>query len=109
MIKKPKMRLRRGDKVVVIAGRDKGQVGEITEVWPRLGKVTVAGVNLARRHTKPRPTAPQGGIIEVTRPILTSKVALVDPETEQPTRIGYQIDADSGQKRRFAKRSRLAL
>lgn len=106
---KAKLRLKKGDKVVVISGRDRGQVGEITAVWPRLGKVTVDGLNLARRHTKPRPSAPQGGIIEVSRPIWASKVALVDPETEQPTRVGRRVDPETGRKQRFAKRSRLPL
>lgn len=106
--KKPKMSLKKGDKVVVISGRDKGQVGEISAVWPKLGKVTVDGVNLVRRHTKPRLEAPQGGIFEISRPIWASKVALVDPETSKPTRVGWRVD-DGGQKQRFAKRSRLAL
>lgn len=107
--KKTKLRLKKGDKVVVIAGRDKGQVGEVLAVWPKLGKVTVDGVNLARRHTKPRLEAPQGGIFEINRPVWASKVALVDPKTDKPTRVGWQIDPQNGQKRRFAKRSRLTL
>ena len=109
MTAKAKLRLKKGDKVIVVSGRDRGQVGQVTAVWPRLGKVTVDGVNLARRHTKPRPSAPQGGIIEISRPIWVSKVALVDPESEQPTRIGYLVDPETGQKRRFAKRSRLPI
>ena len=108
-MRKIKIRLKKGDKVVVIAGRDKGQVGEVLAVWPKLGKVTVDGVNLARRHTKPRLATPQGGIIELTRPIWVSKVALVDPENEKPTRVGYRVDSATGSKQRFAKRSRLAL
>lgn len=107
--KKPKMRFKKGDKVVVISGRDKGQVGEILTVWPKTGKVTVDGVNSARRHVKPRLTAPQGGIIDVNRPIWASKVALIDPQSQKPTRVGFRVDQETGVKQRFSKRSQTAL
>lgn len=106
---KPKLNLKKGDKVVVISGRDRGQVGEILSVWPKLGKVTVDGINMGRRHTKPTLAAPQGGIMEINRPIWASKVALVDPQTDKPTRVGWQVDEKTGQKQRFSKRSRVVI
>ncbi len=95
------MKLRKGDKVVVLAGKDKGKSGEITAVLPKSGKVVVTGINIAKRHTKPSSKFPQGGILELTKPIATSKVMAVDPQTGVPGRVGYRINPDGSKERVF--------
>ena len=95
------MKLRKGDRVVVLAGRDKGRVGEITAVIPKDQKVVVSGVNIAKRHTKPSQKHPQGGILELTRPINVSKLMAVDPQTGTPGRVGYRINQDGSKERVF--------
>lgn len=99
------MRLRKGDRVVVLSGRDRGKTGEITAVLPKDNKVVVSGVNIAKRHTKPSSKHPQGGILELTKPITVSKLMAVDPQTGTPSRIGYRINQD-GSKERVFKPSR---
>ncbi|MCA9348536.1 50S ribosomal protein L24 [Candidatus Saccharibacteria bacterium] len=98
------MRVKKGDTVVVTTGRDKGKTGVVLATHPQLNKVTVEGVNLVKRHTKPSKVHPQGGIIESTSPIWVSKVAVIDPTTKKPTRIGYKLDKD-GKKSRIYKAS----
>jgi large subunit ribosomal protein L24 len=95
------MKLRKGDRVMVLAGRDKGKTGEITAVIPKENKVVVNGVNVAKRHTKPSSKFPQGGILELTRPIDVSKVMAVDPQTGVPGRITYRINPDGSKERVF--------
>ena len=99
-----KIRLKKGDTVIVTTGKYKGQTGQVLATHPRENKVTVEGVNIVKKHVKPNRTYPQGGIIPMTKPIWVSKVALVDPSTKKPTRIGYQLDKD-GKKVRVAKAS----
>lgn len=99
----PKLKVKKGDKVIVLAGRDKGVQGEILKVMPRDNRVIVQGVNKVKRHTKPS-MSNQGGIIEQEASIHVSNVAHVDPKTSEPTRIGYKVLED-GRKVRFAKRS----
>jgi large subunit ribosomal protein L24 len=90
-----KIRLKKGDTVMVRAGKEKGKTGTILAVHPRDNKVTVEGVNIVKKHQKPNRTYPQGGIVEITKPVWVSKVGLVDPESKKPTRIGYKLgDAD---------------
>ncbi|MCB0999866.1 MAG: 50S ribosomal protein L24 [Ilumatobacteraceae bacterium] len=96
------MKLKKGDTVVVIAGKDKGKEGEIAQVFPADNKVIVSGVNTATKHQKARSANQQGGIIDRDMPIDASNVMLVHKGT--PTRVGYQINAD-GTKVRIAKRS----
>ena len=98
-----KLRLRKGDKVVVVTGRDKGKKGEIITVFPKLTKVLVSGVNIVKRHTKASKES-AGGIINKEAPIHISNLAIQDPHDGSPTRIGYKITAE-GRKVRFAKRS----
>lgn len=86
-----KIRLKKGDTVVVRSGKYKGQTGKITAVHPTENKVTVEGINIAKKHVKPNRANPQGGIIEITKPIWVSKVGIVDPTTKKPTRIGYDV------------------
>ncbi len=98
-----KLKVRKGDKVTVITGRDKGKTGEILRVDPKRGRVLVQGVNMVKRHQGPTQTNP-GGIIEKEASLHVSNVAHIDPKSNQPTRIGYRIDS-GGRKVRFAKRS----
>ena len=96
-------KIRKGDKVVVLAGKDKGRTGEVTQVKPKEGRAIVAGVNVVKRHQ--RQTAGQeGGIISKEAPIDLSNLALADPKDGKPTRVGFRILED-GRKVRFAKRS----
>jgi large subunit ribosomal protein L24 len=99
----PKLKIKKGDNVVVIAGRDKGKTGEVLRVMPAESRLIVQGVHIAKRHTRPRMGEP-GGILEKELPIHISNVAHVDPQTRKPTRIGYKI-LEGGRKVRFARRS----
>jgi large subunit ribosomal protein L24 len=99
-----KIRLKKGDTVQVLAGKYKGKTGKILTTHPAENKVTVEGINIVKKHVKPDRAHPQGGIIELTKPIWVSKVAVVDPTTKKPTRIGYQLDKD-GNKTRVYKAS----
>ena len=85
-------KLRKGDKVVVIAGRDKGKTGEITQVLPKDGKAVVEGVNMAIRHTRQTQTS-QGGRLPKALPIDISNLALVDANGK-PTRVGFRMEGD---------------
>lgn len=96
------MKLRKGDTVVVIAGKDAGKESTISRVLPSKNKVQVEGVNTAKRHTKPTGATMQGGIIDKDMPIDASNVMIVC-KTDGPTRIGYQID-DDGAKTRVCKK-----
>lgn len=102
------MRIKTGDLVEVIAGNYKGVRGEVMRVVPADNRVVVKGVNLVKKHQRPRPgsgrSQTQGGIIEFEAPIAASNVMLVDPESNLPTRIGIRRD-DFGNKIRYAKRS----
>jgi large subunit ribosomal protein L24 len=98
-----KMRVKRGDQVVVLTGRDKGKTGEVLRVDRERNRVLVQGVNMAKRHQRPTQTSP-GGINEFEASIHVSNVALIDPDTRKPTRVGYKT-LDDGRKVRFAKRS----
>ncbi|CAM3884082.1 50S ribosomal protein L24 [Alicyclobacillus pomorum] len=100
----PKLHVKKGDKVVVIAGKDKSKTGTVLAVFPKEQRVIVEGVNIVKRHTKPNPLHPEGGIIEKEAPIHVSNVQLADPKTGQPTRVGYKFLED-GTKVRYAKKS----
>jgi large subunit ribosomal protein L24 len=99
-----KIRLKMGDTVMVRLGKDKGKTGKIVAVHPRENKVTVEGVNIIKKAQKPNKAYPQGGIVEITKPILVSKVGIVDPTTKKPSRIGFTFDKD-GKKTRVFKSS----
>jgi len=99
-----KIRLRKNDMVQVLAGKYKGKTGKIVAVHPTENKVTVEGVNIVKKHVKPNKAYPQGGIIDITKPIWVSKVAVVDPTSKKPTRVGYELD-DKGVKTRVYKAS----
>ncbi|MET0941622.1 MAG: 50S ribosomal protein L24 [Mesorhizobium sp.] len=95
-------KIRKGDKVVVLAGRDKGRTGEVVRVMPKDDKAVVRGVNMIRRHQK-QTQAQEGGIITKEAPIHLSNIALADPKDGKPTRVGFQVK--DGKKVRVAKRS----
>jgi large subunit ribosomal protein L24 len=97
------MRIKKGDKVVVIAGSNKGKEGTVSTVLAKENKVVVTGVNVRKKHVKPSQAQPEGKIVEKEAPIHISNVALVDPKTNKPTKVGYKIE--NGKKVRVAKKS----
>ena len=97
------VKIKKGDKVVVLSGKDKGKHGEVTKSMPKEGKVIVSGVNVAARHRKPSQTNPQGGIERREAPLHVSKVAIEDPKTGKPTRVRFE--ERDGKKVRIAVRS----
>ena len=99
-----KIRLQKGDTVMVRVGKYKGQTGKVVATHPADNTVTVEGINIVKKHQKPNRTHPQGGIIELTKPIAVSKVGILDPANKKPSRIGYKIDA-KGVKTRIFKTS----
>ena len=96
-------KIRKGDTVKVISGKDKGKIGEVIRVIPKEDKVIVRGVNIVKRHQRPNAQMRQGGIIEKEAPIYVSKVALVCPSCEKPTRVGFRFLED-GSKVRYCKK-----
>jgi large subunit ribosomal protein L24 len=97
-----KLKIKKGDKVVVITGKDKGKTGEVLRVLPKDSRLVVQGVNMVKRHTRPA-MGQQGGIIEKEGTIHISNVAHIDPKSDKPTRIGFTtLD---GRKVRIARRS----
>ncbi len=98
-----KLKIRKGDRVKVITGRSKGKVGDVLRVLPEENRVVVSGVNVIKRHTKPSRTE-SGGIIEREAAIHVSNVALLDPKSDKPTKVGFKFLED-GRKVRFARAS----
>ncbi len=98
-----KLKIKKGDTVIVIAGRDKGKKGEVLKVMPKENRAIVKGVNMVKRHQKPTANG-AGGIITKEAPIHISNLAHVDPKDGKPTRVGFKILED-GRKVRYAKRS----
>ena len=98
-----KLKIKKGDKVIVLAGKDKGKTGDVLQVLPSVSKVKVSGVNIIKKHTKPSHTS-AGGIIEMEALIHVSNVSLIDPKSSNPTRVGVKILKD-GKKVRVAKKS----
>ena len=96
------MKIRKGDTVVVLTGKDKGKQGEVIRVLPEADKVIVDGVNVAKRHQKPTRAMQQGGILDKPMPIHVSNVSLI--ADGKPTRVGYRIDA-TGEKTRISRRT----
>ncbi|MFT4415731.1 50S ribosomal protein L24 [Fredinandcohnia humi] len=97
------MHVKKGDKVQVISGKDKGKQGVILESFPKKNRVVVEGVNIVKKHSKPSQANPQGGIISQEAPIHVSNVMPLDPKSGTPTRVGYkEVD---GKKVRVAKKS----
>jgi large subunit ribosomal protein L24 len=96
-------KIRKGDKVIVLTGRDKGRTGEVIEMRPSESRAVVRGVNLVKRHQK-QTANQEGGIISKEGPIHLSNIAFVDPKDGKPTRVGFKVQSD-GKRVRIAKRS----
>jgi large subunit ribosomal protein L24 len=96
-------KIKKGDRVIVLSGKDKGKQGEVTKSMPRDGKVIVSGVNIITRHKKPTQGNPQGGLERTEAPMHVSKVAIEDPKTGRPTRVRFEVR--DGNKVRVAARS----
>lgn len=86
------IKIKKGDTVFVIAGKDKGRKGKITRTLPKAGKIVVEGMNIRKKHTRPRRSGQKGQIIEITSPMDMSNVMLVCPKCGKPTRVGYRIE-----------------
>jgi large subunit ribosomal protein L24 len=97
-------RIRKGDKVIVIAGAAKGSQGEVLRVLPKENRAVVQGIAIAKRHTKPKGVGQPGGIIEREAAVHLSNLALIDPSTNKPTRVGFKL-LESGAKVRVARKS----
>lgn len=97
------MHVKKGDKVKVLSGKDKGKQGTILEAYPKKERVLVEGVNMVKIHAKPSQENPQGGILNQEAPIHVSNVLPIDPKSGEPTRVGYEIR--DGKKVRIAKKS----
>jgi large subunit ribosomal protein L24 len=101
------MRIKKGDNVIILAGKDKGKTGKVVDSLPVRNQVIVEGLNKVKKHQKSRSKDQKGGIIEMSMPINVSNVAIVDPKTNKPTRIGYEVKG--GKKVRVTKKSESVL
>lgn len=97
------LHVKTGDTVYVISGKDKGKTGKVVKVFPKKGKVVVEGINMVTKHMKPSPVNPQGGVVEKTAAIFSSKVMLFDEKAGKPTRVGFEVR--DGKKVRVSKKS----
>jgi large subunit ribosomal protein L24 len=93
-------KIKKGDRVVILTGKDKGKTGNVSRVWPKDARVLVEGINIVQRHTRPTQADPQGGIKNKEAPLHLSNVAIADANGK-PTRVGFRVDGDK--KVRFAK------
>lgn len=96
-----KIRLKKGDTVIVRAGKYKGKTGKVLTTHPTENKVTVEGINIVKKAVKPNQANPQGAIVELTKPIWVSKVSIVEPTSKKASRIGYKLDKDGNKTRIF--------
>lgn len=103
--RKLKLKIKKGDKVIVISGKDKGKKGDVISVDRSSNRALVSGINTVKKHMKPSQINPQGGIVTKEMPIHISNIAVIDPKTELATRVGYKI-LDDGSKVRYAKKSK---
>ncbi|GIO22961.1 50S ribosomal protein L24 [Oceanobacillus sp. J11TS1] len=101
------MHVKKGDKVKVLSGKDRGKEGTVLEAFPKKERVLVEGVNMIQKHAKPSQDNPQGGILNIEAPIHVSNVLPIDPKSGEPTRVGYEVR--DGKKIRIAKKSGEAL
>jgi len=97
------MHVKKGDKVMVISGKEKGKTGTIIAAFPKKDRVMVEGLNIVKKHMKPNQASPQGGIVNQEAAIHVSNVMLIDPKSGEPTRVGYKVE--DGKKIRIAKKS----
>ncbi|AQW21608.1 50S ribosomal protein L24 [Lentilactobacillus curieae] len=101
------MFIKTGDKVRVISGKDKGKEGTVKKTIASKDRVIVEGVNMIKKHSKASSTNPQGGIVDTEAPIHVSNVMLIDPSTNEPTRVGFKVE--DGKKVRFSKKTQKAI
>ncbi len=101
------MKIRKGDNVVILAGKDRGVEGKVVKAFPKRGKVIVEGANIARRHKKATSQEDQGGIVDKEMPMDASNVAIVSPKDGKATRVGYRMDGDV--KERYCKRTDVTI
>lgn len=99
-----KLHIKKGDTVYVLSGEDKGQQGRVLSVQAAKQRAVVEGINIVSKSTKPTAKHPQGGIIKMEAPIHISNLALIDPKSGKPTRVGYRVN-EKGEKVRYAKKS----
>ena len=97
------MKILKNDKVFITSGKDRGKTGEVTRVLQKSGQIVVAGINIVKKAVKPNKKNPQGGIIELTKPLDVSNVAVVCPKCGKPARLGYSVAKD-GKKARVCKK-----
>lgn len=97
------MKIKKGDTVVIIAGKDRGKRGKVLRVVPKTGKVIVEGLNIVKKHQRPTQEAPQGGVVETSAPIDRSNVQVVCGSCRKPTRVGVKV-ADDGERTRICKK-----
>lgn len=102
------MKLKKGDTVKVIKGKDRGRTGKIEKIFPEMGKVLIPGINVYKKHTKPRGEKEPGGIIDILKPLPLANVVLMCPKCSKPTRIGFRIDK-SGAKTRICRKCKAIL
>jgi len=102
------MKLKKGDQIIVITGKDKGRKGKVEKVLPKLNKVLIPGINVYKKHLKPRGEGQPGGIIDVVKPLPLSNVALLCPKCGKQTRIGYQLDK-KGEKNRICRKCQTVI
>jgi len=104
---KSKLKIKKDDSVQVIAGNGKGKTGKVLKVFPKEGRVIIEGINLRKRHTKPSQANQQGGIVEKEAPVHISNVMIIDPKTNEPSRIGSQeILGEDNKKSKFVRISK---
>lgn len=97
------MKLKKGDSVIVLRGKDKGRKGKIEKAFPKTNKILIPGINVYKKHARKQSEKKPGGIIEIVKPLAIANVALVCPKCKKPTRVGYQIDK-SGNKTRICRK-----
>lgn len=97
------MRIKKGDNIIVISGKDRGKTGQVVKAMPKDGKVVVDGVNIRKRHQRPKKQGQKGQIVELAAPINVSNIALIDPKTKKPTRVGSKTEG--GKKVRVSKKT----
>lgn len=101
------MKLKKGDQVVVIAGKDRGAKRKIEKIFPRLGKVLIPGVNVYKKHVKPQSEGKPGGIVDITKPLPVANVALICPKCGQRTRVGFKVSKEG--KRRICRKCQAVI
>lgn len=97
-----KIKLKKGDTVIVRSGKYKGKTGKILNTHPKTNQITVEGINIVKKNVKPNAKYPQGGIIDITKPIDVSKVGILDPSTKKPTKVAYLKTKDNSKVRVYA-------